>query len=90
MLDTVNTSFVNDYQDVEISLSKVMENDELFGIYGKDCYTSVSFGLFAAEDITAADGTVIPADGLISEVSLDENMTAVIAEKIPFGKYYVQ
>ena len=90
VLDTVNTSFVNDYQDVEISLSKVMENDELFGIYGKDCYTSVSFGLFAAEDITAADGTVIPADGLISEVSLDENMTVVIAEKIPFGKYYVQ
>ena len=90
VLDTVNTSFVNDYQDVEISLSKVMENDELFGIYGKDCYTSVSFGLFAAEDITVADGTVIPADGLISEVSLDENMTAVIAEKIPFGKYYVQ
>ena len=90
VLDTVNTSFVNDYQGVEISLSKVMENDELFGIYGEDCYTSVSFGLFAAEDITAADGTVIPADGLISEVSLDENMTVVIAEKIPFGKYYVQ
>ena len=90
VLDTVNTSFDNDYQGVEISLSKVMENDELFGIYAGDCYTRVIFGLFAAEDITAADGTVIPADGLISEVSLDENMTAVIAEKIPFGKYYVQ
>lgn len=88
--DTVNTSFVNDYQGVEINLSKVMENDELFTIYGEECYTSVRFGLFAAEDITAADGTVIPADGLISEVSIDENMTAVIAEKIPFGKYYVQ
>lgn len=88
--DTIGTSFDNEYQGVEISLSKVMENDELFGIYGEDCYTSISFGLFAAEDITAADGTVIPADGLISEVSLDENMTAVIAEKIPFGKYYVQ
>lgn len=90
VLDTVNTSFVNDYQGLEISISKVMENDELFGIYGEDCYTSVRFGLFAAEDITAAEGTVIPADGLISEVSLNENMTAVIAEKIPFGKYYVQ
>lgn len=88
--DTVNTSFVNDYQGVEISLSKVMENDELFAIYGKNCYTSVRFGLFAAENITAADGTVIPADGLIAEVSLNEDMTAVIAEKIPFGKYYVQ
>ena len=88
--DTVNTAFENEYQGVRISLSKVMENDELFGIYGKDYYTSVRFGLFAAEDITAADGSVIPADGLLSEVSLDENMTAVIAEKIPFGKYYVQ
>ena len=88
--DTVNTAFENEYQSVRISLSKVMENDELFGIYGKDYYTSIRFGLFAAEDITAADGSVIPADGLISEVSLDENMTAVIAEKIPFGRYYVQ
>ena len=88
--DTVNAGFVNDYQKVEISLEKIMENDDSFNIYGKDCYTNVRFGLFAAEDITAADGTVIPADGLIAEVSLDENMKAVIAEKIPFGKYYVQ
>lgn len=88
--DTVGTSFENDYQGVEISLSKVMENDELFGIYGEDCHTSVSFGLFAAEDITAADGTVIPADGLISEISLDESMTAKFDTALPFGKYYVQ
>ena len=88
--DTVNTAFENEYQSVRISLSKVMENDELFGIYGKDYYTSVRFGLFAAEDITAADGTVIPADGLLSEVSLDENMTAKFDVQIPFGWYYVQ
>ena len=88
--DTVNTAFENEYQSVRISLSKVMENDELFGIGNNNEYLSVRFGLFAAEDIQAADGTVIPADGLISEISLDENMTAVIAEKIPFGKYYVQ
>ena len=75
MRDTVNPAFENEYQGVRISLSKVMENDELFEIYGNDYYTSVRFGLFAAEDITAADGTVIPADGLISEVSLDEDMT---------------
>ena len=88
--DTVNTAFENEYQSVRISLSKVIENDELFGIGNNNEYLSVRFGLFAAEDIQAADGTVIPADGLISEISLDENMTAVIAEKIPFGKYYVQ
>ena len=88
--DTVNTAFENEYQSVRISLSKVMESDELFGIYGNDYYTSVRFGLFAAEDITAADGSVIPADGLISEVSLDENMTAKFDVQIPFGRYYVQ
>ena len=88
--DTVNTAFENEYQSVRISLSKVMENDELFEIYGNDCYTSVRFGLFAAEDITAADSSVIPADGLLSEVSLAENMTAKFDVQIPFGRYYVK
>ena len=88
--DTVNTSFVNDYQGVEISLSKVMEKDELFNIGNSDEYTRVRFGLFAAENITAAYGSVIPADGLISEISLAENMSAKFDTALPFGKYYVQ
>ena len=88
--DTINTSFVNDYQKLEISLSKVMEQDEAFGIGMDSEYKNVRFGLFAAEEITAADGSSIPEDGLIAEVSLDENMKAVITEKIPFAKYYVQ
>ena len=88
--DTVNTSFVNDYQGVEISLSKVMEKDELFNIGNSDEYTRVRFGLFAAENITAVDGSVIPADGLISEISLAENMSAKFDTALPFGKYYVQ
>ena len=90
VLDTVNASFVNDYQSVEISLSKVMENDELFGIGNNNEYLSVRFGLFAAEDIQAADSSVIPADGLLSEVSLAENMTAKFDVQIPFGRYYVK
>lgn len=90
MRDTVNTAFENEYQSVRISLPKVMENDKLFGIYGENCYTSVRFGLLAPEDITAADGSVIPADGLLSEVSLAENMTAKFDVQIPFGRYYVQ
>lgn len=88
--DTVNATFVNDYQGVEISLEKIMENDELFGISAENCYQNVRFGLFADEEITAADGTSIPENGLIAEVTLDENMKSVIAEKVPFGKYYVQ
>ena len=88
--DIVNQAFVNDYQGVEISLEKVMESDETFGISAENSAVNVRFGLFAAEEIVASNGSAIPADGFIAEVSLDENMTAVIAEKIPFGKYYVQ
>ena len=88
--DTVNTAFDNDYQGVRISLSKVMEKDELFGIGNNAEYKNIRFGLFSAEEIKASNGTSIPSAGLISQISLDENMSAVIAEKIPFGKYYVQ
>ena len=88
--DTVNAAFVNDYQRVEISLEKILEQDETFGIGTNEEYKNVRFGLFAEEEITAADGTEIPANGLISEISLDENMKAVFSVKLPFAKYYVR
>jgi len=88
--DTVNAAFVNDYQRIEISLSKLMESDETFGIGTNEEYKSVRFGLFAEEEITAANGSTIPANGLISEISLDENMKAVFSVKLPFAKYYVR
>ena len=80
----------NDYQKVNIHLEKTMEHDEMFGIGGNEEYRNVEFGLFAAEDITAADGTVIPENGFISQVSLNEGLSATIAEKLPFAHYYVQ
>lgn len=88
--DAVNNTFNNDYQRVKISLAKFMEHDELFDIGENDEYKKVTFGLFAAEDITAADGTVIPEDGFIAQVSLGEDMTADFTEKLPFSRYYVQ
>lgn len=88
--DTVNAAFVNDYQRLEISLEKILEQDETFAIGTNEEYKSVRFGLFAEEEITAADGTFIPANGLIAEISLYENMKAVFSEKLPFAKYYVR
>ena len=88
--DTMNTSFVNDYQGIEISLEKFMESDEIYGISAENSYKNVRFGLFADEEIIAADGTSIPENGLIAEVSLGEDMKAVFAEKLPFSRYYVQ
>lgn len=88
--DTVNAAFVNDYQRVEISLEKILEQDETFGIGTNEEYKNVRFGLFSEEKITAADGTEIPANGLIAEIGLDENMKAVFSVKLPFAKYYVR
>ncbi len=88
--DTIEKQFSNNYQGIEISLEKVMEDDELFDISAENYYPNVRFGLFADEEIIAADGTSIPENGLIAEVLLDENMKSVIAEKVPFGRYYVQ
>ena len=88
--DAVNNTFNNDYQRVKISLAKFMEHDELFDIGENDEYKKVTFGLYAAEDITAADGTIIPEDGFIAQVSLGEDMTADFTEKLPFSRYYVQ
>lgn len=88
--DTIEKQFSNDYQGIEISLEKVMEHDETFGIGTNSEYKNVRFGLFADEEIIAVDGSTIPENGLITEVTLDEDMKSVFAEKVPFGRYYVQ
>lgn len=88
--DAVNSNFINDHQGVDIHLEKFMEHDDKFDIGDMDEYKNVTFGLFAAENITAADGTVIPENGLISTVTLGEDMAAHFEEKLPFSRYYVQ
>ena len=85
-----STSFCNDRQKVTISLNKVMEIDEQFGIGIKGEVTAVTFGLYAAQELTASDGCVIPADGLIEILSVDENGYAVSSADLPFGSYYLQ
>ena len=84
-------SFYNERQRVQIDLSKIMEQDERFQIGMNDEILSVQFGLFAAEDLTAADGSVIPADGLMEIVSCDENGKTAFTADIPVGaKLYVK
>ena len=83
-------SFSNNYQGVKISLEKYLEQSEKYGVGSNDEYLNIAFGLFAAEEITAADGSVIPKDGLIETAYLSENMTTGFNTKLPFGNYYVR
>lgn len=90
-ITTTSAAFVNERQKVEIDLSKVLEQDEKYGIGRNNEITSVKFGLYASEDITAADGKVIPKDGLIEAVTCDENGKAVFVTDLPVGaKVYVK
>ena len=82
--------FCNERQKAAVSLDKVLEQDECFGIGKNGELSAVTFGLFAAEELTAADGSIIPADGLLEIVSVDENGHAVCKTDLPFGNYYLK
>ena len=89
-LAELEATFLNERQRVRVSLSKSMASDERFGIGTNGEISAVSFGLYAASDITAADGSVIPADGLIEIAAVNADGTAAFTSDLPLGSYYVQ
>ena len=90
-ITTTSASMYNERQQVEISLGKVLEQDEKFGIGMNGEIASVKFGLYAAEDLTAADGKVIPKDGLLEIAACDENGSITFKSDIPVGaKLYIK
>lgn len=82
--------FCNKRQKAAVSLDKVLEQDERFGIGTSGELSAVTFGLFVTEELTAAGGSIIPADGLLEIVSVDENGHAVCKTDLPFGSYYLK
>ena len=89
-LAELEVTFLNERQKVQVSLSKSMASDEKFSIGTNGEISAVSFELYAAADITAADGSVIPADGLIEIAAVNADGTAAFTSDIPLGSYYVQ
>ena len=86
-----STGFYNERQKVEIDLNKVMEQNGVFGVGSNGEITSVNFGLFAAEEIVAADGSSIPAGWVLEVVECDENGYAAFSTDLPVGaKTYVK
>lgn len=84
-------TITNQRQKVVIDLLKVLEQDELFGIGMNGEISNVQFALYAAEDLTAADGSIIPKDGLLEILTLSADGTATFATDLPVdAKVYVQ
>ena len=84
-ITSASVGFVNERQKVEISLQKLLEQDETFSIGMNEEWKNITFGLFAAEELTASDGTSIPADGLMETIGIDENGNAVFKTDVPCG-----
>lgn len=83
--------FYNDRQKAALSLSKILGKDEVFGIGDNGEILSVQFGLYAAEDLFAADGSFVPKDGLLEIANCDENGNITFVTDIPVGaKLYVK
>lgn len=89
-ITATDASFVNDRQKAVIDAYKAMETSNSFGIGTNGEVTAVSFGLYAAEDITALDGSKIPADGLVEIAFADEDGHVVFTSDLPFGEYYAK
>lgn len=85
-----STSFTNDRQKAEINLTKILEQNEKFNIGSNDEILNVSFGLYADEDLKAANGSVIPKDGLLEIITCDEKGKSQFTTDIPIGSYYVK
>lgn len=81
----------NARQKAVIDLKKVLEQDDLFELGNNNELQKVQFALYAAEDLTATDGSVIPKDGLLEILSLNADGTAEFATDLPVeAKAYVK
>ena len=82
-------SIVNQRQKAELSLTKALEQDALFNLGLGDEYLTIHFGIFAAENLVAKDGSLIPENGLLEIVPLNEDGSASFQTDLPLGHYYV-
>ena len=84
-------SVFNERQKVSVSLLKELSQDERFKLGMNDEILSVQFGIYANEDIKAADSSIIPKDALITYGNCDENGKLTFNCDLPIGfKWYAK
>ena len=96
-LDTQNYTLTR--QDYDLDVTKVFsglnfyrqnEVDQIENI-NSDAYADVLVGIYAAEDITNVNGTVVIAkDTLVDVVTFDQNGNGSFESEYPMGKFYAK
>ena len=81
----VSAEIFNERQKQEFKLKKELETDRKFGIGFNGEIFNIRFGLFSKTELTALDGSVIPADGLIETATPDEDGFICFAADMPYN-----
>lgn len=86
MIDVVEIkkAYVNERQKLDLQITKTFEDED------KEAYKDVVFGVYSKNDITVDDKVIIPADGLVGTLTIDENGKNVEQLDLPTGDYYVK
>ena len=75
----------NERKKQEYKIQKNLEKDQKFGIGFNGEILNIQFGLFSKTELTALDGSIIPADGLIEIVSPNEDGFICFAADMPYN-----
>lgn len=86
MIDVVEIkqSYVNERQKLDLQITKTFEDED------KDAYKDVIFGVYSKNDITLNGKVIIPADGLVGTLTIDEDGKNIEQLDLPTGEYYVK
>lgn len=75
----------NERKRQEFKLKKELETDRKFGIGLNGEILNIRFGLFSKTELTALDGSIIPADGLIEVAIPDEDGFLSFTADMPYN-----
>ena len=75
----------NERKKQEFGLKKELETDRKFGIGFNGEILNIRFGLFSKTELTALDGSIIPADGLIEVATPDEDGSLSFTADMPYN-----
>ncbi len=75
----------NERKKQEYTIQKNLETDQKFGIGFNGEIFNIRFGLFSKTELTALDGSIIPAGGLIETAAPDEDGSLSFAADMPYN-----
>lgn len=75
----------NERKKQEYKIQKNLEKDQKFGIGFNGEILNIRFGLFSKTELTALDGSTIPADGLIEVATPDEDGSLSFTADMPYN-----